>query len=258
MGDGGSFGLRAEEDFIGMIDMDRTGIDFDRYLSAVFSRKRDMNASDIFYNGNYCRYLPQDRSAPILDIGCGTGEFLKYLISRGYSNVSGVDVSKEMVEHCKKCGISNVVRAEDTATYLYGNAGKFDLVTMNDVIEHMPKRDALTILKAIRSSLKDGGVLLLRTGNCSTLGGIYLRYKDFTHQEGYTELSLQQLILMAGFEDVVIMGNKGHTNFKNPLSIMRTAFLAVWFFVLKIIYKIELGYDRPKIYSKLLVAVCRN
>ena len=231
---------------------------FDNYLSTAFSGKRDLSASYKFYDGDYGSYLPQDKGASILDVGCGNGEFITYLRSKGFTNVAGIDASGEMVDFCKANGITGVSRVTDTTGYLTGNAGKFDLVAMNDVIEHLPKGDTIGILKSIRSSLTQGGVFLLRTGNFSTLGGIYLRYKDFTHEIGYTEASLEQALRSAGFSDITVLGNKNYVNFKNPMSILRAVALKSWFFILKALYTIELGCDRPRVYSKLLVAVCKR
>ena len=230
---------------------------FDNYLSTAFSGNRDVSASYKFYEGDYGRYLPIDKEASVLDIGCGNGEFIAYLLSKGFKNVAGVDASLEMVDFCKNNGISGVSIVSDVKEYLFDRAGKFDLVTMNDVIEHLPKNDTVGILKAVRSSLKDDGVLLLRTGNFSTLGGIYLRYKDFTHEIGYTDSSLEQVLAMAGFKDVKVWGNKCYVK-PSPVSVLRTILLKSWFFVLRSIYTIELGCDRPKIYSKLLVAACKK
>jgi 2-polyprenyl-3-methyl-5-hydroxy-6-metoxy-1,4-benzoquinol methylase len=231
---------------------------FDRYLSTAFAGKRDVSASYKFYDGEYGNYLPPDKECPILDLGCGTGEFIAYLKARGHRKISGIDASGEMVEFCRRSGISHVEAVSDTADYLLRNAGSFALVVMNDVIEHLPKRDTLKILTAVKASLKEGGTLLLRTGNFSTLGGMYLRYKDFTHEIGYTESSLEQVLALAGFVDIRVWGNKAYVNLKNPISWIRAATLAVWFFIVRMLYTVELGCDRPRIYSKLLVAACKR
>ncbi|MBK8637485.1 MAG: class I SAM-dependent methyltransferase [Chromatiaceae bacterium] len=42
--------------------------------------------------------LPTDRSAAILDVGCGHGNFLFMLEQLGYRNLEGVDMSSEQLE----------------------------------------------------------------------------------------------------------------------------------------------------------------
>lgn len=239
--------------------MDLTKTDnFERYMTTTrFTDRRDPRAAYDFYEKNYDGFLPGDKAAAILDIGCGAGEFVSYLKKEGYSNAAGIDASPEAVDFCEKNGIGNVELVRDLVGYLSRRADALDLASLNDTIEHLPKEDVVDVLKAVRSSLKKGGLLLVRTGNFSTFGGIYLRYKDFTHEAAYTESSLAQVLRLAGFEDVVIFGNRYSVNL-NLRSVLRTIVLKLWFLVLKLIYLAELGNDRPKIYSKLLIAVCRK
>lgn len=230
---------------------------FDKYLTTCFSDGRDLVAANRFYEADYKKFLPKSKDAVILDIGCGTGDFLRYLKSKGYLNASGVDVSGEMVEYCRKIGLSNVELVSDLITYLMKNSGKFDAIVLNDVIEHLKKEEIVDTMAAVRASLKKGGILILRTINFSTLGGIYLRYKDFTHTTAFTEFSLRQVLLLAGFSDIKLMGNSCVIRF-SALSLLRFIFLNLWFMFLKLIYLLEVASDRPGIYSKLLIAVCKN
>ena len=46
---------------------------------------------------NYLPLLPQEHKAAILDLGCGSGTFLRYLASEGFHNVIGLEGSKENV-----------------------------------------------------------------------------------------------------------------------------------------------------------------
>jgi 2-polyprenyl-3-methyl-5-hydroxy-6-metoxy-1,4-benzoquinol methylase len=230
---------------------------FDNYLTTHFMKPRDTGAAYWSYENDYGPFLPTDKMAAIVDAGCGTGIFIEYLRSKGYANVAGVDISPEMVDHCRKEKISGVEQAGELAGYFSKMSAKLDLVSLNDIIEHLPKRETVPILKAIKVALKPGGTLLVRTGNSSTPGGIHLRYKDFTHETGYTESSLRQVLRLAGFDDIAIKGNRYRLT-PSVRSVMRRILLALWFFILRIIYLAELGTDRPRIYSKLLVAVCKN
>lgn len=231
---------------------------FENYLTtASFTEPRDTATTYRFYENDYGPFLPKDKDAAILDIGCGMGEFITFLKSRGYGRVSGADASSEMVDFCKGRGLTDVVLVDDTARYLSGNAGRFDLITLNDTLEHLPKNDTVAILRAVKMALKKDGVLLVRTLNFSTIGGMYIRYKDFTHEIAYTEYSLKQVLRLAGFEDIRISGNKYFMT-RRMRSVLRFVLLKAWFFILKAIYTIEIGEDRPKIFSKILVAACRN
>ena len=46
-----------------------------------------------------------DRSVPVLDAGCGTGLVGAVMHDAGYSNLSGIDLSHEMVERARERGI---------------------------------------------------------------------------------------------------------------------------------------------------------
>ncbi len=131
------------------------------------------------------------------------------------------------------------------------------MIVMNDVIEHIPKNETIETLESVHNSLKDNGTILITTGNITTCYGGYLRYKGFGHEIAYSEYSLRQVLTVAGFKDIVILGNK------NPFrpQIKRIAWLLsqkLWFSLLKLIYTIEVGSDAPKIISKLLIAVAKK
>src|SRR2546430_15980279 len=53
-------------------------------------------------------HLPADRGAAILDVGCGFGGLLMHLRDRGYTNLSGVDVSPEPGALAHRLGVGGV------------------------------------------------------------------------------------------------------------------------------------------------------
>ncbi len=56
---------------------------FDKYLSTCFAGPRDLKAWFKAYENDYASLLPANKQSVILDIGCGTGEFMIYLRSNG-------------------------------------------------------------------------------------------------------------------------------------------------------------------------------
>src|SRR5712692_9347044 len=56
------------------------------------------------------KYLPLlddlERSAPVLEIGCGTGGLLAYLERRGFSHAMGIDISTEQIAHARERGVN--------------------------------------------------------------------------------------------------------------------------------------------------------
>lgn len=159
-----------------------------------------------WYGGNYGPFLPADKGAPILDVGCGQGYCIGWLRRWGYSNVEGVDYSATMLSVAfAHLGTDRIHLIEDLRTYLRERPGTYAAITMNQVIEHFPKAELLPNLQALKESLRPGGILLLQAPNMCSFGGIRHRYMDLTHEIGFTEDSMMQALRLAGFERVQIL-----------------------------------------------------
>jgi hypothetical protein len=68
-------------------------------------------------------------------------------------------------------------------------------------LEHIPKEETIVVLKAIYAALSPSGRLIIEVPNMANpLIGLNVRYADFTHEVGFTELSLQHVLKVAGFK----------------------------------------------------------
>jgi SAM-dependent methyltransferase len=96
----------------------------------------------------------------ILDIGCNDGSFLKYLKSRGYCNISGVEPTKDSYFEAVKNSINvyNNFFDLDFASKCF-KPGQFDLITTRQVLEHIFDLDSF--LEGIKYSLKDNGLFVI-------------------------------------------------------------------------------------------------
>src|SRR5680860_16835 len=90
----------------------------------------------------YEQFLPSNKDAKILDLGCGLGHFLYLLNHMGYSNYVGVDMVKENIEYVNMHITPNAFQ-EDAYAHLDNNIEIYDLIQLKDVIEHI-ERDRLT------------------------------------------------------------------------------------------------------------------
>ncbi len=153
------------------------------------------------YETNYGKFLPLNKDVKILDIGCGMGHFLYYLKTRGYMNFSGIDIGKTQVDFCKKHFTKNVELA-NAIDYLKCQENEYDVIIMNDIIEHIVKDEVIHLLKLVKKSLNKNGVILIKTLNMGNPFGLNLRYSDFTHETGYTEQSLFQILDAVGFKQI--------------------------------------------------------
>lgn len=100
----------------------------------------------------------------LLDIGCGTGQFLRVARKEGW-DVYGLDISQEASRIAgEKYGIRVFVgKPEQFETC----NTMFECVSLWDTIEHF--KDPVVSLEAISSLLVPGGVIVLRTPNNNAL-----------------------------------------------------------------------------------------
>lgn len=233
---------------------------YDHYCTTHFGKshggtKRELEYAVLYYHKNYGKYMPADRKTPILDIGCGMGHFLYYLIKKGYSNLIGIDVSEEQIKYCKSHITKNVEKIDSLKKYLRNYPKCFSLVVMNDVLEHIPKKDIISILKLIRTSLKKKGVLIIKTPNACNVWGAYVRYADITHELSFTPESLSQVLSLANFQEIKIVYEKHPVhNIKSTIRVGARCFLR---FLYCIIYIIEFGGVNT-FFSQGIIAVVRK
>lgn len=170
----------------------------DRYIETTFGERTQAVPKFAQFAYNYRRFFPDAREARILDIGIGRGEMLSCMKSWGYTDYHGIDISPETVAFCKELGLRCEV-VEDTVVWLDNHQGVFDVITLLDVLEHIKKDETVMFLTALKRALKPGGVLIIQTPNLQAPDGQLHRYNDFTHEFGYTEPSLKQVLVAAGF-----------------------------------------------------------
>lgn len=225
---------------------------FELYRTAGFADS-ELSATEEGYGVAFARWLPAERDASILDVGCGGGEFLHYLHARGYAQLHGFDLSPEQVRRCHERGFPQVTLVPDAVGFLENHRHTYACVVMNDVLEHVPKRTTIALLEAIRGALIPDGRLLVKVPNAANLFGLVARYLDFTHEVAFTETSLRQVLLTAGFRQIEICGQA------LPFQL-RPQRLAYW--TMNTAYKLlhrgaylaAVGVDAPKILDKLLLA----
>ena len=150
-------------------------------------------------------HLPQDKSARILDIACGTGHLLYCLQRQGYSNAMGIDLGVPQLEIAQKMGVKNLEKG-NLFEYLSKKNGEFDVIVASHVIEHLKKDEAVAALDLIYAALKPHGKLFLLTPNTATMLGIWLSFSDFTHELAFTPQSLSQLLRVCGFPNPQVFG----------------------------------------------------
>jgi len=211
-----------------------------------------------YYRENYFRSLPQNKKALILDIGCGMGHFLYFLKNSGYKNYIGIDLSRECIEYCLKNKLGNKrnVLFVGAQEYLQKTKKKFDLIVMNDVIEHLEKEKIVTVLSLIKLKLKTGGKLIIKVVNSANpITGNSSRYLDFTHTVGFTQESLAQVLRMTGFKKIKIYPQNIWVF--NPLVNLIGKTLQGFFNLIFRLFCLLYGRKTTTIFTKDIIAVAQ-
>ncbi len=148
-------------------------------------------------------HFPPDKSASILDLGCGHGAFIYFIRKAGYINVFGVDRSPEQVTEAKRLGIKGVKQGDLIETLQSLPDESQDVVVSFDVIEHFTKEEIIQFVDKVYRVLRDGGRWIVHTANGESPFGNRSRYGDFTHEIAFTRVSISQLFRSSGFSEVI-------------------------------------------------------
>jgi len=154
--------------------------------------------------------------ARILDVGCGTGEYIQRANELGFS-ASGVEPAEAMrkaaIEKNPGSAILNGV-----ATELPFRDSTFDLVICIEVLRYLHNADNRQALREMYRVLKPGGTLFLTMVNRYALDAFYLNYHaqkflgrkrvsgDAPHCEFTTPAEIEKEVLAAGFSTAVHRG----------------------------------------------------
>ena len=176
---------------------------YDKYASCFkgSSTRLDVRAARRWgkaYDYYFRKWLPKRKDATILDMGCGAGQLLLFFKQRGYTNLSGVDISPEQVGLARQ--VTPDIAERDIFEFLEAHSDSFDLITGLDIIEHFHKDEILRFLEGCYAALKPGGRIILQTPNAASPWALLVRYGDLTHEVCLAPSLLMDLLSMIGFE----------------------------------------------------------
>ncbi len=139
----------------------------------------------------------------LLDVGCALGDCLTEAVKLGWKDPQGLEVSSFAVEKARKKGL-NVRRGTlDDVTF---KPGTFDVVTYQDVIEHV--KNPLAELKKVNKILKKDGVVFLVTPDVGgfwkkLLGSLWYHYKPREHIMYFSQKSIALALKKSGYKNIV-------------------------------------------------------
>ena len=130
----------------------------------------------------------------VLEIGCGTGQFLRYLAHKEVQFFRGLDHDPALSAYIHNDVAGNFV-VSDAFKYFanLGTAADYNRVVMFDVLEHFSVEDGANLLSTIKSHLASDGQIIIRVPNMSSPWGGQYQYGDLTHKAAYTPGSMRQL-----------------------------------------------------------------
>ena len=143
-------------------------------------------------------------AAPILDVGCGNGSMLMALKSRGYTNLSGVEIDPTAADRARQSGIR--VKTGELVNVDFP-AESFDLIRLGHVIEHVC--DPVAVLRRAFDLLRPGGYIFGETPNTSCLDfKVFKKYWGALHLPRhvimFSDENLMRALEKAGFRDTTM------------------------------------------------------
>lgn len=141
---------------------------------------------------------------PLLDVGCGRGEWLQLLGEKGYA-CQGVDSNSVMVERCAALNLSAV--KDDALSYLRSQTdASLGAVSGFHIIEHLPFPVLFELFAESLRALVPGGLIIFETPNPENLlVASHTFYHDPTHRNPITPTGIEFLARYAGFGETEIM-----------------------------------------------------
>jgi SAM-dependent methyltransferase len=139
-------------------------------------------------------------AAPVLDVGCGRGEFLGLLRDAGIE-ARGVDAGADMVAYARGEGLE--VEQADALEYLARlPEGSLGGIFAAQLVEHLPPSQLFRLLELAARALRPGGLLVAETINPLSPLALRAYFADLTHAQPIVPETLALLAKQAGFRDV--------------------------------------------------------
>lgn len=149
---------------------------------------------------DYLPHLPSviSEATPLIDLGCGRGEWLKVLKSQGIPAI-GVDSNTVCIAECKEENLA--VEENDLLSFLSARPNaSVGTYTLFQVLEHLPFPVLIEALREMRRTLVPGGRLIAEVPNAKNLrvsAGTF--WIDPTHQRPLFPELLMFLATEVGF-----------------------------------------------------------
>jgi glycosyltransferase involved in cell wall biosynthesis/SAM-dependent methyltransferase len=141
--------------------------------------------------------------APVLDVGCGRGEFLELLAEAGIE-AWGVDRDPGMVARCREKGLA--VQQADAISYLKAHPdGSMGVVFSAQVIEHLSYEELFCLFQLGEQKLVPGGLFVAETVNPHSIQAFKTFWVDPTHRAPIFPEVAVTLARLHGFDSAHVL-----------------------------------------------------
>lgn len=177
----------------------------------------------------------QTQEKHLLDIGCGTGDFLETAKNNGWQ-ITGIEPSDNAREIANKKTNNSVYKIEQL---LKLEPNSFDVISLWHVLEHLPNLDEH--IKIFKRLLKPNGRLVIAVPNYNSFDALY--YKSFwaafdvpRHLWHFSKTGIQKLFAQESFDVekiepmkfdafyVCLLSEKYKSGFMNPIKAFWVGF----------------------------------
>ncbi len=180
------------------------------------------------------------KDSSILDLGCGSGELLSYFKNSGFKNITGVDISKEMIDN-SVFGLANELIESDIFSFLANNKQKFDIIILKDILEHFPISEGVSLIQIIDSIIKPNGLIYIHVPNADGINSNLVFYGDITHEVFYSRRILESILFLADlkFKKLLILEDFPHR--RSFFGFLRFISYSILTFPRRVLYFSESG-----------------
>ncbi|WP_152053724.1 class I SAM-dependent methyltransferase [Tautonia marina] len=163
-----------------------TASEFSKTAAALYASTTGFRRQMAVYRPYICPFERVaecvDPGSRVLDVGCGQGMLLALLgvsgrCSEGVgfdSDADAIAVAREMATHYEAQGHPGALRFEHLPVSAAWPEGRFDVVTIVDVMHHVPRDQRPSVLQLAFEALRPGGRLI---------------YKDIGHRPRWRALA---------------------------------------------------------------------
>lgn len=190
---------------------------FDTFWEAPPDVEKGFEKFAKFYKRNYFKYMPSARATKTLVISCGAGYMVELMKNQGYTDVLGIDSDPEKIKVAKQHGLNCEVA--NAFSFLRENDAPFDLIFVEQEINHLTKSEILAFLDlCIRNLNREGALIVHSLNGANPVTGPEALAQNFNHFNTFTEYSLRQVLSYSAFKDIRVFPLNLYIFYENPVN----------------------------------------